>query len=177
VTQLLQRFLAVAVAGLALLAAPLPAGARDSAWPLYSNPEFGFSARFPGTPTAQRESQPVNGVPTTQVIVQYPLGNDTGLMIGATRFEGGFTDPAAALKGAVDNVVAGSKGPVVSREPIQIQGAPGERLVFKPEGDYAVSAVILVKDGVLYDLLAIGHGAPPKEAAEFQQSFTLLDTP
>lgn len=175
---ILPRLLLAALAGLVLLAAPALAGARDSGWPLYSNTEFGFSARFPGAPQAERSTDTVSGIPVTRVTVQYDLGDDSGLMLWATRFEGGFPDPEAALKGGADNIIATPNTTLVSRRRIEVQGVPAEVFVLSGvQGDYTLSAMLLVKDGVLYQLLAIGHGEPPKETAAFQQGFALLPSP
>lgn len=171
-----RRLLAL-LASLAVLAAPLAAGARDSAWPVYSNSEFGFSVQFPGAPEVQRFSQPVNGAPTEQVIANYGLGGDSGLMIMVARFQGGFTDPAAALKGAADGVVKAANGKVLSRTSLQVQGAPAELIVAQPEGDYVIADLMVVKDGVIYQLMSVGHGALPKETDAFHSSFTFLTAP
>ncbi len=168
--------LAAALACLVLLAAPSLAGARDSAWPLYSNAEFGFSARFPGAPSVSRTTETVSGVPTTQFVAKYDLGGDSGLMLGAGRFDNGLPDPAVALMAAADGFVRRQSETILSRTRIDIQGVPAEVIVTGPDKDgYAMSIVILVKDNVAYELMAIGHGAIPSEAAVFQKSFTLLD--
>lgn len=169
------RLLALAAAALTLLAAPVPAGARDSAWPIYSNSEFGFAVRFPGAPKLERFSQPVNGSPVQHLFASYDLGGDSGMMVMVARFDDGLADPTAALEGAANGVAAAAKGQVISRTNLQVGGQPAILVVVRPKDDFVASDLIVVKGATAFQLLSIGHGAPPKEADAFQSSFTLID--
>lgn len=171
------RLLPALLAGLAILAAPLAAGARDGAWPTYSNSEFGFSVQGPAEPAIKRFSQPVNGDSAEHVYVSYDLGNDSGMMVMVARFASGIPQPEAALQNAADGVAKGAKGRVTSRSTITVDGAPAVLMVLQPEDDYVLSDLLIVKGDTLYQLMSIGHGALPKETDAFQKSFTFLSSP
>jgi hypothetical protein len=170
-----QRFLAAAFGCLIVLAAPMAAGARDDAWPAYSNAEFGFSARFPGVPQVQTKADTAGNQPITQLIASYDLGGDSGLIASAARFQADIPDPQAALRVAAQSMANDSDLKVVSDTQVTVQGIPAERLVVaQVSGDYRMSLLFLVKGPMLYTLAEVGHGTVPKEAEAFQNSFALL---
>lgn len=151
-----------------------PAAAAEPGWTPFSNPEFNAAISFPGQPVFDRQEDTVNNVPVVRIIVNYDINADSGLVLWATRYEGGFSDQALALKGAADAIA--NANVVVSRTQVMVQGVPAEDMVLKArDGSYVLATLLLVKDDVLYQIMTVGTAAPPAETASFRASFAFLN--
>lgn len=171
-----KRLLAGLLLALGLAAGALVSGALAAdGWTPWRNDEFGVSIAFPGQPIVTREEDKVEGTPVVRMIAHLPLRDDGELMLWATRYQGGIPDPDAAVTRSADNIVAGPNLQLISRTHTQVQGAPAEDLLlFNSKEGYQVAALLVIKDGVLYQMLTVGSGKIPPETFPFRDSFTLL---
>ena len=148
----------------------------------FTSDEGGYSVKFPGAPKVTEKTANTGVGELKVTVATYANPDGSVFMVSFTDFPEAATKPdnhATLLDGIRDGVVKGRDGKVVGDEkngkfgPDKLPGR--EFTVDKDKGKQRIKFRVVVRDGRVYQLAAIGtpEFANGKDATAFLESFEL----
>ena len=144
------------------------------AWRTHKDVKYGYRVEFPGVPSQSQETTPGGAVVD---IAALEAGTTGKFMVVSTS--GVSSDPKAALDNGAAAILASSKGEVVGKADLSIDGAPARDLTqqLKDKG-IAMRIRLVVQGEHFFQVMAVGFIDTPLEGSDrFIDSFRLSAPP
>jgi len=114
---------------------PPPAADPLASWVDFTGPENSYTAKFPGKPTENTETMPVEGLPPQTMrsaLYEGPGGTKAFItaLVDVNAPAGTVYDVPAGLKGAVDGMLSGMNATMDSSKDMNVGAALGREIAF-----------------------------------------------
>lgn len=144
------------------------------AWRTHKDVKYGYRVEFPGVPSVSQETTPAGA----EIDIAALEAGTTGkfMVVSTSGVEG---DARQAIENGSAAILDSSKGEVVARADLTIDGAPARDLTLhlKDKG-IAMRIRLVVKDDKFFQVMAVGFIDTPLEGTDrFIDSFRLLPKP
>lgn len=144
------------------------------AWRTHKDTKYGYRVEFPGVPSQSQETTPGGAVVD---IAALEAGTTGKFMVVSTS--GVSSDPKVALDNGAAAILDSSKGEVVSKADLSIDGAPARDLTLQmKDKGIAMRIRLVVQGGNFFQVMAVGFIDTPLEGSDrFIDSFRLSTPP
>lgn len=144
------------------------------AWRTHKDTKYGYRVEFPGVPSQSQETTPGGAVVD---IAALEAGTTGKFMVVSTS--GVSSDPKLALDNGAAAILESSKGEVVSRADLSVDGAPARDLTLQLKDKGIAMRIRLVVQGEnFFQVMAVGFIDTPLEGSDrFIDSFRLSAPP
>jgi hypothetical protein len=144
------------------------------AWRTHKDSKYGYRVEFPGVPSQSQETTPGGAVVD---IAALEAGTTGKFMVVSTS--GVSSDPKVALDNGAAAILDSSKGEVVSKADLSIDGAPARDLSLQLKDKGIAMRIRLVVQGEnFFQVMAVGFIDTPLEGSDrFIDSFRLTPPP
>lgn len=165
--------LALLATGAATVLATPPA-AQAQSWRTHKDTKYGYRVEFPGVPSQSQETTPAGAEID---IAALEAGTTGKFMVVSTS--GVSTDARAAIDAGAAAILDSSKGEVVSRADLTVDGAPARDLTLQlKDKGIAMRIRLVVQGDKFFQVMAVGFIDTPLEGSErFINSFRLVAPP
>ncbi|MDB5472382.1 MAG: hypothetical protein JWR84_3942 [Caulobacter sp.] len=155
-----------------VLAVAPPAQAQS--WRTHKDSKYGYRVEFPGVPSQSQETTPAGAEID---IAALEAGTTGKFMVVSTS--GVATDARAAIDAGAAAILESSKGEVVSRADLTVDGAPARDLTLQlKDKGIAMRIRLVVQGDKFFQVMAVGFIDTPLEGSErFINSFRLVAPP
>ena len=144
------------------------------AWRTHKDSKYGYRVEFPGVPSQSQETTPGGAVVD---IAALEAGTTGKFMVVSTS--GVSSDAKAALDNGAAAILDSSKGEVISKADLSIDGAPARDLTLQLKDKGIAMRIRLVVQGEnFFQVMAVGFIDTPLEGSDrFIDSFRLTPPP
>lgn len=166
--------LALLAGGAVTAAAVAEPAFAQRAWRTHKDTKYGYRVEFPGVPSVSQETSPEGAVIDVAAL---EAGTTGKFMVVSTSGVQG--DPKQAIENGSAAILASSKGEVVSKADLSIDGAPARDLTLQlKDKGIAMRIRLVVQGDKFFQVMAVGFIDTPLEGTDrFIDSFRLLPVP
>ncbi|RYF94720.1 MAG: hypothetical protein EON95_04365, partial [Caulobacteraceae bacterium] len=144
------------------------------AWRTHKDSKYGYRVEFPGVPSVSQETSPQGAIIDVAALEAGTTGKF--MVVSTTGVEG---DARQAIENGSAAILDSSKGVVVSKADLTVDGAPARDLTLQlKDKGIAMRIRLVVQGDKFFQVMAVGFIDTPLDGTErFIDSFRLVTAP